>query len=466
MRLLVLALAAFSAANISADFIIKYKDGSVEKSKINPSSQFSSFALSDDVEYVEEDLRLFANGGEYNDTYYPSQWHFTNYLDNTFYHAREYATSETDTRVNVAVIDTGITDHFDLNTNVVGGYDFISDSDNSRDGDGRDANPNDEGDYGSATTACNSGTNASTWHGTHVAGIIGASSNNSYGVVGAAKNVNLVPLRVLGACGGLTSDIADALRWAAGGSVSGVPANPYPARVVNMSLGARGSCSRYMQESIDFARSKGVVVVVATGNSNADASFYTPSNCRGVLRVGAVATTRARSSYSNYGRIVDIAAPGDSILSTVNSGQSTQGTAVFSRMNGTSMAAGFISATAAMIFQANPSLYPDQVRDIITRTAVDYYCDRSSCAKGAVDAYEAVSLAFSTTPNASFRYNDPVLVGGTAALNDSYSSGKSGGGACGTIEDVNNSGSGGNMLAGLLLIIAIVVAHRIKLMRP
>lgn len=463
MRFLVLALAALSAANISANYIIKYKDGSVEKTTINPKSKFSSFALSADVAYVEEDTRLFANSGEYNDTYYSNQWYFNSYLSNSFYHAREYAISESSARVNVAVIDTGITNHLDLNSNVIGGYDFISDAGNAKDGNGRDSNPNDEGDYTNASTSCQGNSNSS-WHGSHIAGIIAATSNNNYGIVGAAKNVNIVPIRVLGGCGGLTSDIADAVRWAAGGSVTGAPTNPNPVKVINLSLGARGNCSRYMQESIDYAKSRGAVVVVATGNSNADASLYTPSNCRGVFRVGAVNANRSRSSYSNYGKIIDIAAPGDGIISTVNNGTTTQTYGSIASMNGTSMAAGFISATAAMVFQANPDLYPDQVRSIIAQTAVSYYCDRANCSRGAVDPYEAVRLAFNTAPNPNFSYNDSVITGGTAAINDGNFSGSGSGGACGTISDVNGAGPG-NMLAGLLLIISVVVIHRFKALK-
>ncbi|AYF44600.1 serine metalloprotease MprA family protein [Halobacteriovorax sp. BALOs_7] len=462
MRFLILALAASFAANLSANYIVKYKDGSSETSIANPTTSFASFSISGDIEYVEEDRRLFAHYGEYNDTYYSNQWYFNNYLSNSFYHAREYALADGGPNVTVAIIDTGITSHFELNQNVVGGYDMISDGANSRDGGGRDSDPSDEGDFGDNSGTCSAGSSSSTWHGTHIAGIVAARSDNNYGIVGAAKGINLLPVRVLGACGGLTSDIADAVRWAAGGSVRGAGQNPNPAKVINMSLGARGSCSRYMQESIDFAKSQGAVVVVATGNSNADATFYTPANCRGVLRVGAVNQSRSRSTYSNFGSIVDIAAPGDGILSTVNSGQTTPSTESFASMNGTSMAAGFISATAAMIYQANPGLYPDQVRQIITQTAVSYYCDKESCSKGAVDPYEAVSLAYNTTPNANFSYKDPVLVGGTAALNDRFSSGNKSGGACGTIEDVSSGQGGNGTLVGLFFIMAVVIFHRYK----
>src|SRR5690606_7514122 len=119
----------------------------------------------------------------------------------------------------------------------------------------------------------------SSWHGTHVAGTIAAVTNNGIGVAGVAYNAKVVPVRVLGKCGGLTSDIADAIVWASGGSVTGVPSNPYPADVINMSLGGGGSCSSTTQAAINTARSNGTVVVVAAGNENTNASNSNPANC-------------------------------------------------------------------------------------------------------------------------------------------------------------------------------------------
>jgi serine protease len=157
----------------------------------------------------------------------------------------------------VAVIDTGITGHSDLAANIVSGYDFISDPGISNDGDGRDANATDAGDY------CNGA--PSSWHGTHVAGTIAAAANNGRGIAGIAYGAKVQSLRALGACGGYMSDIADAVVWAAGGAVAGLPANPTPAQVINMSLGGSGQCEAYFQSALDFAASKGTVVVAAAG---------------------------------------------------------------------------------------------------------------------------------------------------------------------------------------------------------
>lgn len=138
----------------------------------------------------------------------------------------------------VAVIDTGITNHPDLAANVLPGYDFIVDPATARDGTARDANAADQGDW-AAANECGPGASASnsSWHGTHVAGIVAAVGNNAVGVVGTAFNARILPLRVLGRCGGYMSDIADAIVWASGGKVSGVPTNPNPATVINLSLG-------------------------------------------------------------------------------------------------------------------------------------------------------------------------------------------------------------------------------------
>src|SRR5439155_26204113 len=155
--------------------------------------------------------------------------------------------------VTVAVLDTGITPHSDLTGNVIAGYDFISDPPTARDGDGRDPNPNDEGDWFNAGECGSTTPETSSWHGTHVAGTIGALTDNGVGVAGIARNARIEPVRVLGKCGGFTSDIADAITWASGGRVSRVPRNPNPAKVINMSLGGSGACGRTFQRPIDGA---------------------------------------------------------------------------------------------------------------------------------------------------------------------------------------------------------------------
>src|SRR5690606_31257016 len=152
--------------------------------------------------------------------------------------------------VVVAVLDTGITRHGDLDANVLPGYDFISDAGKANDGDGRDNDPSDPGDW-VTLNQCPGGNRAenSSWHGTHVAGTIAAVTNNAKGVAGTAFGARILPVRVLGTCGGYDSDIADAIVWAAGGSVSGVPTNANPAEVINLSLGGGGACGRTSQNA-------------------------------------------------------------------------------------------------------------------------------------------------------------------------------------------------------------------------
>ena len=189
------------------------------------------------------------------------------------------------------------------------GYDFINDVTVSNDGDGRDTDPSDPGDYGCG--------NGSSWHGTHVSGTIGAASNNGVGVTGVNWVSKILPARVLGVCGGYISDIADAIRWSAGIAVAGVPTNANPARVENLSLGGTEACSNTMQSAINDAVTRGTVVVVAAGNENADASTSEPANCDNVIAVGATTRTGGRASFSNYGSRVTLSAPGTFVLSTL-----------------------------------------------------------------------------------------------------------------------------------------------------
>ena len=303
----------------------------------------------------------------------------------------------------VAVIDTGYTSHADLPA-PVGEYDFISDIDNAGDTDGRDADAHDPGD------ACGSVLSQSSWHGTHVAGIIGA-SHNSTGIAGVLKNAQLLHVRALGCSGGDEQDIADAIVWASGGSVPGVPANATPAKVLNLSLGGFGSCSVLMQDAIDTAVANGAVVVVAAGNEDANASTSNPANCDSVVTVASVAPDGSRSSFSNYGAIVDIAAPGgneglveETILSTVDSGLDTPTGDAYAGYMGTSMATPHVAAAAAQYMAENPSATPAQVETALKATAYpfpefqlpdwedDYSCITFSCGVGIVDISELLGL--------------------------------------------------------------------------
>jgi len=269
--------------------------------------------------------------------------------------------------VTVAVIDTGITPHSDLDGNVLPGYDFITRTDVSRDGDGRDANPNDEGDWYDAGE-CGGAAKPSTssWHGSHVAGTIAAVSNNANGIAGIAPQSKIVPVRVLGKCGGYTSDIVDAIVWASGGKVSRVPANANPADVINMSLGGGGACNRTYQRAIDKAVANGTTVVVAAGNSNSDVAGFSPASCNNVISVASSDREGNRAFYSNFGAKIDLTAPGGEvrdetdppgsrtkpehgILSTINAGTTTQTTEDYKTFMGTSMAAPHVAGLAALI---------------------------------------------------------------------------------------------------------------------
>jgi len=304
--------------------------------------------------------------------------------------------------VVVAVIDTGYRPHADLAGNIVAGYDFISDTAVSNDGDGRDADASDPGDWTNAGE-CGTGWAAtnSSWHGTHVAGTIAALTNNSNGVAGIAYGARVQPLRVLGRCGGYTSDIADAIVWASGGAVSGVPANATPARVINMSLGGSGACDTTTQNAITAARSRGTVVVVATGNENQNASNSNPANCSGVIAVAATGRYGDRAYYSNYGSIVTLAAPGgdmsgsasNGILSTLNAGTKSPGADSYAFYQGTSMATPHVAAVAALVIGKNPALTPDQVKSVLTSTVRPFPGTCSGCGAGLVDASAAVAAA-------------------------------------------------------------------------
>ena len=297
--------------------------------------------------------------------------------------------------VVVAVVDTGSTRHPDLDANMLPGYDFISDPAMSRDGDGRDADAADEGDGYSPGECNSSGGSRSSWHGTHVAGIVAASANNGIGVAGTAFKARVVPVRVLGRCGGFQSDIADGIVWAAGGRVPGVPDNPHPAQVVNLSLGGFGTCDRATQQAVDTANAHGASVVVAAGNSNDDVARYRPANCRGVVAVAASNAAGNRASFSNHGAGITVTAPGEAILSTLNDGQQKPGQPSYASYNGTSMAAPHVAGVVALMQSVAPRpLQPTQVDTLLRSTArpLPGTCP-GGCGAGLVDAGAAVAKA-------------------------------------------------------------------------
>ena len=324
-----------------------------------------------------------------NDPLYPRQWHIP--AANL-----EYAWTIHDgsgqTPIVVAVVDSGVVAHPDLAAAIVAGYDVI-------DGDTDPTDPGGDGDY----------------HGTHVAGTVAALTDNGLGVAGSARAAARVsPVRVLDGDGvGTFVGVLRGVAWAAGNPLgyAGLPPNPNPARVINLSLGAvvPDGCPADAQALFDAVLAAGVTVVAAAGNSAADAEDTFPAHCDGVLSVGAFGPTGARAPYSNHGTTVDLMAPGGDLglailggdgrypAGVLSTAAAADGAPAYLSYQGTSMAAPHVAGTIALMLSAQPSLGPAAVYDALTSTAVPMTateCDRpsaSSCGAGRLDA--AATLA-------------------------------------------------------------------------
>lgn len=373
-------------------------DFGVAGSRLDAVSIMELIAANPDVAYVEPNAIMRASFTP-NDSSYPQQWHYFEAAGGlNLPPAWDIANG---TGVTVAVLDTGSTSHSDLNGNTVAGYDFISSSATARDNNGRDSNPQDQGDW-YAANECVAGWPASnsSWHGTHVAGTIAAVTNNSAGVAGVAFGAKIQHVRVLGKCGGTLADIADGIVWASGGTVSGIPANATPAKVINMSLGGGGACGTTYQNAITSAVNRGTVVIVAAGNESQNASNSRPANCNSVVAVAAVGRNGGRASYSNFGAVVDVAAPGGGgtgVLSTLNSGTTVPGSESYAFYQGTSMATPHVAGAAALILDvANKS--PADIEQILRDTARPFPATCSQCGTGIVDAHAAVLAAGGSGP--------------------------------------------------------------------
>nr|WBO81082.1 S8 family serine peptidase [Streptomyces sp. SBE_14.2] len=389
-------------------------------SKADVADVIAEYEADPQVAYVVPD-RLNKPLATPNDTEYTKQWDL--FEATAGMNVPGAWDTTTGTGVTVAVIDTGYVAHSDLAANIVGGYDFISDATVANDGGGRDSNPADPGDW-TAANECASGDPAydSSWHGTHVAGTIAAATGNGKGVAGIAYGAKISPLRVLGKCGGYDSDIIDAITWASGGTVSGVPANTNVAKVINMSLGGGGACTTATQNAINAAVGRGTTVVVAAGNSNANAANYSPASCNNVISVAATDRQGNRSYYSNYGSVVDIAAPGgetnsvttNGILSTLNSGTKGPGSESYEYYQGTSMAAPHIAGLAALMKSANTALTPAQIESAIKTNsrALPGTCS-GGCGAGLADAaktVQAVSGSGGSTGGTTFTSTSSVAI--------------------------------------------------------
>jgi serine protease len=440
------------------------------------------------VEYAEPDARMHRHAVP-NDPLYSAQW----YLQPVASTANGTTASAVNAQaawdltqgsrgVVVAVLDTGVRfDHPDLGRAESGGkllpgYDFVSADTNgaltANDGDGWDADPSDPGDWISQTDKNTGGTlfsncdlDDSSWHGTRVAGIVGAGTNNSAGVAGTGWTTWVLPVRVLGKCGGYTSDIIAGMRWSAGLTVSGAPANPYPAKVLNLSLGGDGSCTNAYQSAVDEIVARGVLVVVSAGNDGS--TVDAPANCRGVAAIGALRHVGNKVGFSNLGPGVTISAPGGncvntgagqpclySIDTTTNLGTTTPGSNDYTNQQnfnvGTSFSAPIVSAIAGLMYGVNGNLTPSQAIARLQASARPFpvvnetdpatgqpiptcrvptsasdtqtsqcNCTTSTCGAGMADAAAAVTAAL--RPIAAVQLPAPAAAGQQLALNASGS---------------------------------------------
>jgi serine protease len=317
----------------------------------------------------------------------------------------------------IAVIDTGVVDHPDLDGALLPGFDFVSDppelaapreeggapqafdadsTDTSRFGtNGWDFVPRDPGDWRGVAPV-----RASTWHGTGIAGVIAARADNGQGVIGVAPKAKVVPIRALSWRGGLLSDVAASIAWASGGEVPGVPSNANPADVINLSFSVQATCPTLLQETIDAAVARGSAIVAAAGNAGLDVTGFTPANCRNVVAVAASDPNGKLAGYSNRGAGIDLAAPGGSSGGAVRTASDSGGrgpeNADYRGMEGTSIAAAHVSGALALAQAASPRRSgADLVGPLIARGVrpMPSGCSSSECGAGLLDVRSLVQIA-------------------------------------------------------------------------
>jgi serine protease len=383
------------------------------------------------------------------------------------------AGSQGDAATIVAVLDTGIISgdaaHPELAGKVLTGYDFVSEVEFANDFDGRDGNPADPGDWVSQAESddrfgplygCEVG--PSSWHGTIIAGQIAALTNNAQGVAGMAWNSRVLAVRVAGKCGASVSDIVDGIRWAAGLRVNGVPDNPTPARIINISFGGSSACNAAYQDAIDEVwASKGAVVIAAGGNEHA--SLSRPASCNKAVGVVALNRDGFKSNYSNFGGNATIATVGgdddqsdsgrwsailadSGILTLDNCGTTTPRLpsscprGPYAYLYGTSFSAPIVSGAAALMLSVHPDLTAQQIVDGLKASARPHVtspkigdcawtnpgrciCTKATCGVGILDAEQAVRFADAlkngqvyTAPNWPVQVLDSTEVAQAVAL--------------------------------------------------
>jgi serine protease len=357
----------------------------VDLSQVTEADALERLRADPDVEFAVPDRIRHAHATP-NDPRFTGQWYLRaaeiSAVNATTAWDRELGSNG----IVVAVLDTGVTyDHPDLGRGDLGGrllpgFDFVSSTLRGNDGDGRDADPSDPGDWVNDAdktdpTFTNCDVTGSSWHGTRVSGMIGALTNNTTGVSGLSWNSYILPVRVLGKCGGTDSDILAGMRWAAGLTTPGAPPNPTPARVLNMSLGATSVCEQSYRNVIDDLRARKVLVVISAGNEGTVVS--SPANCPGVASVAALRHAGSKVGFSNLGPEVTIGAPGGncvninggpclfSLDTTSNAGTQVPGAHVYTdQLNtnlGTSFSAPIVSGIAALMLSRNANLSTEQL---------------------------------------------------------------------------------------------------------
>lgn len=435
----------------------------VTASGVSSAELAQKLAALPNVESVEVDQKMRIRALPNDPKFTPDQWYLQGTQPAAINAQSAWDQTTGAASVVVAVIDTGVRgDHEELaGTKLLPGYDFVScDSATScataNDGDGRDADPSDPGDWEVVGTT----TYPSSWHGTRVSSLIAANTNNAAGIAGIAWASRVLPLRALGVGGGYISDVAAAMRWAVGLNVPGIADNPNPARIINMSLGGDGTCSATYQSAVAEVIAAGALIVAAAGNdSNA---VDQPANCAGVLAVAGVRHTGTKVGYSSFGAEVGVAAPAGNcvnlgtgqqclypITSAVNLGTTVPAANGYtSNINpnapyGTSFAAPQAAGVAALMLAVNPALTPAKLIERIKATArafptdntlptcpltgavgsaIDGQCNctTTTCGAGLLDAPGAVTQAL--RPVASQSYSGTNAVGYTLSLSGSASS--------------------------------------------
>lgn len=300
----------------------------------------------------------------------------------------------------IAVLDSGILPHPELQGQIAGEHDFISDASLGGDGNGRDRNGTDEGDF------CIEGEHfsPSSWHGTLVSGLAVGRWDGA-GMGGVLPQAKVLNARVLGRCGGWLTDVADAVRWAAGAPIPHVPAHHLNVQVLNLSLGSEPGvpCPSYMQSAVSAARERGALVVVAAGNEAAPI-LGSPANCSGVLAVAAHTNSADLTDYTNDDPRIAVSGPAGGacrfqalaacnsapLVSAHNTGERTAGTHGYAYAVGTSVAAPHVSAVLAALKLRLPGLSAEQARALLQNHSrpfgSDSACANKACGYGMLDA--------------------------------------------------------------------------------